>query len=332
MHAQDPARYALAFECQRDTPTSSISSIRSNQRFKRLRAGTLTLLLACVCAFARADCTDGTRQSSPAEIEFATRAHAALAASLPATPQGMERFTPAHDFKRPIRLTPACRSTPPGEFGITHAVTYQFKLPRDEIARMDAERSRIRGEIAALQTLPTDKAAQHRALTEQSRAAYDAQPRTTRGGLPLTDSERKLAEHNNAQGKAFDDQARAIKRGHEASVKPQVDALLAREESLRTAPQRFDVRLSANVRRFPAPGDAVATFGAPAAYGKSALTLANVVLEVVGPTVPARKVLFEAIDHRALAALVGKEPPPVAQSEAAAAARQSKPPASIGGR
>lgn len=300
-----------------------------NRRVKRLLGHALAVLLACTCAIVRADCADGTRQATPAEIEFATRAHAALAASLPATPIGMERFTPAHDFKRPIRLAPSCRSTPPGEFGIAHAVSYHFKLPKEEIARMDAERQRIREEVAALQMLPPDKAAQHRALTERSRAAYDAQPRTARGGQPLADDERKLAEHGNAQGKALDDQARAIKRGHEASVKPKVDALLAREDTLRTAPQRFDVRLSANVRRFPAPGDAVVAFGSPAAYGKSALTLTNIVLEIAGPPAPAKKMLFDAIDRSALAALVGKEPPTVAQSEAAAIARQSRPPASM---
>lgn len=327
MHTQALSRHAHANEFHGNTSLARGGG--PNLSAKWLRRHALALLLACTCSIVRADCADGTRQATPAEIEFATRAHAALAASLPATPIGMERFTPAHDFKRPIRLGPSCRSTPPGEFGIAHAVSYHFKLPKEEIARMDAERQRIREEIAALQMLPPDKAAQHRALTEQSRAAYDAQPRTARGGQPLAEDERKLAEQGNAQGKALDDQARAIKRGHEASVKPRVDALLAREDSLRTAPQRFDVRLTANVRRLPAPGDTVAAFGLPAAYGKSALTLTNIVLEVVGPPAPAKKMLFDAIDRSALAALVGKEPPTVAQSEAAAAARQSRPPASM---
>jgi len=285
--------------------------------------------LALASTQALADCPSGVRPITAAETEYVTRAIAALAATLPATPQHMERQGQPFDFKQPVKLAPACKGSPEGTFETGYTTGYLFKWPKEEAARLDAERKKIRDEMATLKTLPPDKAAQYKDLVDKSRAAYNSQPKAKRGGPPLSDADKKLAEQKIAEGKAFDDQARALEKAHLDSVKPQVDALTAKETSLQSFPQQFRVSLALNAKQLPAAAPNVAAFGAASPKGNVGLKVTNAVLVVEGPAGRPRQVLFDAIDKAALQALVGKPLPSVSQSEAQAATNAAKPPASL---
>ncbi len=62
-----------------------------------------------------ADCVDGVRSPSAAEIEFAARAEAALAAALPAPIANSERRGAPYDFSKQPRLS-FCRGDKEGAF------------------------------------------------------------------------------------------------------------------------------------------------------------------------------------------------------------------------
>lgn len=290
-----------------------------------------TVFLAFVSAQALADCPSGVRPVTPAETEYVTRALAALAATLPATPQHMERQGPPFDFKQPAKLAPPCKGSPEGSFETNVSAGYLFKWPKEEAARLDTERRKVRDEMAALKTLPPDKAAQYKDLVDKSRAAYNSQPKAKRGGPPLSDEDRKLAEQKIAEGKSFDDQARALLKAHGDSVKPQLDALAAKEASLQSYPQQFRVVLAINAKQLPASAENVAAFGAASPKGNAGLKVTNAMVVVDGPAGRPRQVLFDAIDKAALQALVGKPLPSAAQSEAASAALVGKGPAPFTG-
>lgn len=285
------------------------------------------LLFAAFATSALADCPSGVRPATAAETEYLSKALAALAATLPATPQHMERQGQPFDFKQPAKLAPPCKGSPEGSFETSVTTGYLFKWPKEEAARLDTERKKVRDEMAALKTLPPDKAAQYKDLVDKSRAAYNSQPKAKRGGPPLSDEDRKLAEQKIAEGKAFDDQARALEKAHADSVKPQLDALTAKETSLQSFPQQFRVVLAINAKQLPAAAENVAALGAASPKGNAGLKVTNAVVVVDGPAGRPRQVLFEAIDKAALQSLLGKPLPPVSQSESQAAANAAKAPA-----
>lgn len=289
-----------------------------------------TAAIACAAAAtAFADCVSGVRPFTAAETDFSARAVAALAASIPATPQHMERQGLPFDFKAPPKAATLCKGEAEGSFTTAFGTGYLFKWPKEEAARLNAERAKVRDEMNALKVLPPDKAAQYKDLIDRSRAAYASQPKAKRGGPPLSDEDRKLAEQKVAEGKALDDQARAVEKSHLDSVKPQLDALAAKEATLQSYPQQFQVRLAINMKQPPAAGENVAVYGSASPKGNVGLKVNNVVLEVAGPAGPARKTLVEAIDRAWLQGLVGKPLPALAQSEATATANQAKTPAPL---
>ena len=129
------------------------------------------LLFAAFATSALADCPSGVRPATAAETEYLSKALAALAATLPATPQHMERQGQPFDFKQPAKLAPPCKGSPEGSFETSVTTGYLFKWPKEEAARLDTERKKVRDEMAALKTLPPDKAAQYKDLVDKSRAA-----------------------------------------------------------------------------------------------------------------------------------------------------------------
>ena len=272
------------------------------------------------------------RPVTPAETEYVTKALAALAATLPATPQHMERQGQPFDFKQPAKLAPPCKGSPEGSFETSINAGYLFKWPKEEAARLDTERKKVRDEMAALKTLPPDKAAQVKDLVDKSRTAYNSQPKAKRGGPPLSDEDKKLAEQKVAEGKAFDDQARALEKAHGDSVKPQLDALTAKETSLQSFPQQFRVILAINAKQLPAAAENLAAFGAASPKGNAGLKVTNAMVMVDGPAGRPRQMIFDAIDKSALQSLVGKPLPPVSQSEAQAVANAAKAPAALPSR
>ena len=294
------------------------------------------LAFGCIVAAtnARADCVDGTREITAAERDFYARAIAALAASIPPAPANMALRGKPFDFRQPTSMPSFCRGQREGDFDVAVSAAYLFTWPKQEADRMAAERRQLLDQIKALETLPPDQAAQYQSLVEQSRAAYNSQPKAKRGGPPLSDAERALAEQKAAEGKALDDKAKAIERAHLAGVKPQADALRVKADALQTYPQELQINLGMNRRTLPQPDERTlaATSGAASPGRSAGLKVTNVALAVTGPAGMPRQALFDAVDRSRLQALVGKPLPTVADSEAlaaAAAASRRRPPSAV---
>lgn len=286
---------------------------------------TFTAICLLAAGKARADCVDGTREITAAERDFFERAVAALVASIPATPANMELRGKPHDFKAPPRLPSLCKGRREGDFEVGVSAAYLFRWPKADADRMSAERKQLLDQIHALEALPPEQAARHQQLTEQSRAAYNSQPKAKRGGPPLSDADRKRAEQKVAEGRALEDHAKAIERAHLANVKAQTDALRANAGALQTFPQELQVTFGMNVRQFAAADARVVStnFGNPSPNRSAGLKVNNAIAIVSGPQGAPRQTLFDAIEQTRLRGLIGEPLPAVAASEAGAAARMS---------
>ncbi len=73
-----------------------------------------------------ADCVDGVRDATPAELGFAARAEAALAAALPAPVANSERRGAPYDFSRQPRLS-FCRGAGEGAFSSSASGGYLYR-------------------------------------------------------------------------------------------------------------------------------------------------------------------------------------------------------------
>ena len=239
---------------------------------------------------AYADCVDGVRAATPAELEFAARARAALIAGLPAPPAQTERRGKPHDFAEQPKFD-FCKDTPVGAFAPSVSEGYLYTFARTDAERRSAERRRLLQQIEEIEMLPPEKEAQRKVLLEQMRAAYDAAPKRSRKDPPLTPEQQALADKQNAEGRRLEGLANRVAQDHRASVKNQTDPLRARADALNAFPQEFVLVLHINAARFPEPAESVATFGAPSPRQNAALKVHNVVLEVRGPEGAARQAL-----------------------------------------
>jgi hypothetical protein len=267
---------------------------------------------------AYADCVDGVRAATPAELEFAARARAALIAGLPAPPAQTERRGKPHDFAERPKFD-FCKNTPIGTFAPSVSEGYLYTFERTDAERRSAERRRLLQQIEEIERLPPEKEAQRKVLLEQMRAAYDAAPRRSRKDPPLTPEQQALADKQNAEGRRLEGLANQVAQDHRASVKYQTDPLRARADALNAFPQEFVLVLHINAARFPESAESVATFGAPSPKQSAALKVHNVVLEVRGPEGAARQALVAAVDRGYLHGLVGQQLPEVGASQARAA-------------
>jgi hypothetical protein len=285
-----------------------------------LARGTLAVLLFLIASgFARADCVDGTRAATPAEVDFGTRALAALAAALPPPiPNSERRGAPPEIGKAPALSF--CKGQREGDFLVAVGQSYLYRFPKADADRMFAERKEIERRIAALETLPPEKAAEQKALLDQARAAYDATPRRSRTDPPLSSEDQALANRKQAEGRALEDRANGVVRAYKESVRPQTEPLRRQADALQSFPQDLQVRYAINVERFPAPdGKAVVyTLGAPSARKNAGLKVHNVVAEISGPEGAARQALADAVDQAYLQGLVSAPLPSVQDSQARA--------------
>ena len=268
---------------------------------------------------AYADCVDGVRAATPAELEFAARARAALIAGLPAPPAQTERRGKPHDFAEQPKFD-FCKDTPVGAFAPSVSEGYLYTFARTDAERRSAERRRLLQQIEEIEMLPPEKEAQRKVLLEQMRAAYDAAPKRSRKDPPLTPEQQALADKQNAEGRRLEGLANRVAQDHRASVKNQTDPLRARADALNAFPQELVLVLHINATRIPEPAESVATFGAPSPRQNAALKVHNVVLEVRGPEGAARQALLAAVDRGYLQGLVGQQLPDIGASQARAVA------------
>lgn len=287
------------------------------------RHAALVLGLA-LSTFAHADCVDGVRQATPAERDFHQRATAALLALIPPPQPSSELRGKLPDFKALPSIADFCRGEKLGSFEVTMGASYLYKWPNAEAERRSAERRQLLDQITALEQLPPEPAARYKALTEQAREAYNSQPKAKRGGPPLSDEDRKLAEQKIAEGRAIDAQAKALLDAHLAQVAPQVQPLRAKADALQPYPQEIGVVLKLNARRFEEADPRVVRhdFGSPHRGG---LAVSNVTVAFGGPEGPARQRLIDAVDLARIQAMVGAPLPAVAESEARAQALAAAP-------
>lgn len=290
---------------------------RSTDRVLLLPLALAALLSAAPVA--RADCVDGVRALTPAELDFNQRAHAALVAGLPEAVRPLERRSP--NRTDPVtRGGPAmCRGTPIGAFGAGVGDGFLYRFTPEEADARSQQRRELLRRVEALEKLPPEKEAQRRELETQMRAAYASAPRRSRSDPPLTPEHQAQADRASAEGRRLEDAMRRVEFEHRASVKPQTDPLNARADTLQQGPQLFSVGLGMNVRSFgdPLPPERGLriTFGVPSPRQSASLQPINIVVNVEGPAGPARDALVGLIDRDYLAGLIGKPLPDVATSQ-----------------
>jgi hypothetical protein len=289
-----------------------------------VRSGTRSLLLAFTSLAvtllaalpAHADCVDGVRKPTPAELDFLQRAHAALVAGLPEAVRPLERNNPQRPDAGNATPPSLCGGTPVGAFSPGVFTAFNFNFSPEE-ARARAEQRRVlRQQVDDLKKLPPDKEAEVRQLTEQARAAAASAPRRSRNDPPFTPEQRAQVERAEAEANRLSQAARKIQFDHDASVKPQTDALNERADRLQAGMQTFTVALNMNVQRFAeaTPASEVITLGAPSANRSGSLRGRNVMVEVKGPAGPTRDAVVTLIDRAYLQSLLDAPLPDVAVS------------------
>ncbi len=285
------------------------------------------LALAACTIVARADCVDGVRESTAAERDYEQRAVAALAALIPATPENMALRGKPFDFKAlPPPRASLCKSDRPDRgWEVAVGTGYLFTWPKADQERRFAERRQLLDQIAALEALPPEQTAKYQQLNEQSRAAYNSQPKKARRSDPeLSEADKKLAEQKAAEGKSFDEQAKAIMSAHLAKSKAQTDPIRVKADVLQARVQELHLILKMNTRRLESdrPTDVVASAGNPGSDGE--LKANNIVVIVSDrASIPTslnlpQQTLFGAVDQARMRALLGKPLPAVSESEASA--------------
>lgn len=281
---------------------------------RRLAVG-ITALALCWPLIAIADCT--TRKPKAAEIEFNSRAMAALVAALPPAPAGVQLSEgKPYDFKAmPAVYEVLCDFSKEGDFSVSTRRNYLRKHTEAERKYWDTQYEALQTQAGALRKLPSEKVAQEQALRQQSNAQWQATRDAEKAGDKAT------AQARDAQYRALRNQADAIQIAHEAGVKPQLDELDRRRTGINLADQRVEIVIAMNLQRLPTASDkAVVGSQGAASPGKSAgLRVNNVAWSVDGTDGSLRQALAGAIDRARLQALVGKPLPAVTESEAFAA-------------
>ncbi len=285
-------------------------------RLNLVRAVTAALVFASTATWVHADCVDGVRDATKAELDFATRARAALIAGLPVFPTSIERRSKVPDLNLRVSLG-FCRAQPIGAFDVSVQDGFRYSFTPAEANERSQKRRELLKQIEQIEQLPAEKEAQRKALSDQARAAYDLMPRRSRKDPPFTPEQQALVERQNAEGRRLETASRNVESDHRASVKAQTDPLRVQADAQQQGPQEFNLALAINVAKFSEAGaQALVTFGSPNAKYSAGLVVHNVVLTVTGPDSPARRALVDAVDIKYLQGLVGKAPPEVAASQA----------------
>jgi len=238
-------------------------------------------------AVAFADCIDGVRKGTPAEVAFFQKVQAALKEVLPTAPAGWT-FTPMRDGI----LGSPCKGTPEGDFSIMVEAKYTYRPSKEEADRLNAESRKIQSEIDALEKLPPELTKERNDFmakySEKTRAARQAEK----------DGNKELARSLYAERDAYGKQADDVRNKHLASVKPKTDELRKRQQGLFSGPQEVVMRVSAN-EQYPekfTPGQeseiAVGKVPAPRSPG---LKVHGVRTVVKGPT-PKREEIMSLVD------------------------------------
>jgi hypothetical protein len=202
---------------------------------KKIFFATAMVAAVLFSTLALADCIDGVRKETSQEAAFYQKVQGKLGEALPPAPPGWTA-TP----ERNPNLGGLCRGTPEGGFSVRVAAKYTYRPSKEEADRMQAEGRQVRAEIDTLEKLPPEVAKERQEwmdkYSEATRAARQAEK----------DGNKELAKQKYAERNGYDQKAGGVRAKYLAGVKPQVDLLRAKLETLNYAPQDVTVQISAN--------------------------------------------------------------------------------------
>lgn len=278
---------------------------------RRLAVGIVALALGWPL-IAAADCT--TRKPRAAEIDFNTRALAALVAALPPAPAGVQMSDGRpYDFRKvPDVYEVLCDFSKEGDFSVSARRSYLRKHTEAEREYWGAQYDALQRQAGVLRKLPAEKVAQEQALRQQSNLEWQATRDAEKAG------DKPAAQARDAQYRALRNQADAIQIAHEAGVNPQLEELDRRRTGINLADQRVEIVIAMNLQRLPVASDRLVTgsHGSASPGNSAGLKVNNVAWSVGGTDGSLRRALAGAIDTARLQALVGAPLPTATESEA----------------
>ena len=258
----------------------------------RMLAGCLGVLLS---AAAFADCIDGMRDATPAEVQYHKRVLTALKEAMPAPP--------ANWTLAPLReqeVGSFCKGEREGDFEIKLSGNYSYHPPKEESDRLYAEYRKLQSEIDALKQLPPDVAKERQGWLDKMSEANRASNRAAKEG------NKALARQKDAEADDYSRKGREVRDKYLAGTRPQVDQLQARQKNLDYRGSGVSVSLVANERdprRINPDAAAELVVGKLPTPKNPGLRVHNVRALIEGP--PARReAILAAIDKAKLARIV----------------------------
>lgn len=200
----------------------------------RVLAGLMGVLLS---AAAFADCIDGMRDATPAEVQYHKRVTAALKEAMPAPP--------ANWTLAPLReqgVGSFCKGDREGDFEITVSGNYSYHPPKEESDRLYAEYRKLQSEIDALKQLPPDIAKERQGWLDKMSEANRASNRAAKEG------NKDLARQKDAEGEGYSRKGREVRDKYLAGIQQQLDQLQSRQKTLDYRGSAVNVSLVANER------------------------------------------------------------------------------------
>ncbi|MGE5638475.1 MAG: hypothetical protein ACM30H_00125 [Clostridia bacterium] len=206
-------------------------------------------LLMCGSSFA--DCV--MRNTSAAEKEYNVRAQASLREALPSAPANWTmKLSPSDP------MDSVCADSHPGAFEVKVAAVYVWTRPKEDKARIYAERRKVEKEIDALRELPPDVKKERQAWLDKMSEANRASNAASKAG------DKALARQKDSEAEGYSQKGRAVRDAYWQRIQPDVDKLQARAKSLNDADVRVEVVVIANERypqRPPVDATKVVTAG-----------------------------------------------------------------------
>lgn len=255
----------------------------------------IAILATGMVRIALADCIEGMREATPAEVRFHQRVSASLKDALP---------TPPPNWTAGPAIAPEvgafCKGEPEGGFEVRVAATFTYHPPKEEGDRLYAEHRKLQAEIDTLKQLPPAVATERQGWLDRMSGANRASNQAAKEG------NRALAKQKDAEADEYSRKGREVRDAYLASVRSKVEALEARQKTLDYRGSAVNVILVANGGQ-PRQVDPTAAFevvaGKVPTPNAPGLKVHNVRAVVEGPA--ARREAFRpALDKEKLARIV----------------------------
>ena len=197
----------------------------------------IAILTTCIATAAFADCIEGMRDATPAEIQFNKRVAAALREALPTPPANWTLASVRED-----NVGSVCSDTPEGDFAVRVTASFSYHPPKEESDRMYAEHRKLQSQVEALRQLPPAVAKERQAWLDRMSEANRAANGAAKAG------DKTLAKRKDSEAEEYSRKGREIRDNYLASVRRQVEQLEARQKTLDYRGSEVRVVLLANER------------------------------------------------------------------------------------